>query len=52
MFQRMWQVYFHAVTIPERANPRLPLRHVPRRYWPTLTEKRDSVLTDRHMGIG
>jgi probable DNA metabolism protein len=39
-FQRMWQTYFRAVTIPERANPRLHLQHVPRRYWPYLTEKR------------
>lgn len=39
-FQRMWQAYFRAVTIPERANPRLHLQHVPRRYWPYLTEKR------------
>jgi probable DNA metabolism protein len=39
-FQRMWRGYFHAVSIPERANPRLHLQHVPRRYWPYLTEKR------------
>jgi probable DNA metabolism protein len=38
-FQRMWQAYFRAVNIPERANPRLHLRHVPRRYWPYLSEK-------------
>ncbi len=38
-FQKMWQAYFHAVTIPERANPRLHLQHVPRRYWRYLTEK-------------
>ncbi len=39
-FQRMWQTYFRAVTIPERANPRLHRQHVPRRYWPRLTELR------------
>ena len=38
-FQELWRAYFHAVTIPERANPTLHLRHVPRRYWPYLTEK-------------
>lgn len=41
-FQRMWRAYFHAVTIPERANPRLHLQHVPRRYWPYLTEKQSA----------
>ncbi len=39
-FQRMWQAYFRAVDIPERKNLKLHLRHVPRRYWPYLTEKR------------
>lgn len=38
-YQRMWQAYFRAVTIPERRNLRLHLRHVPKRYWPYLTEK-------------
>lgn len=37
-FQQMWQTYFRAVTIPERRNPRLHRQHVPRRYWPYLTE--------------
>ena len=38
--QKQWQTYFHAVTIPERANPKLHLRHLPRRYWRHLPEKR------------
>ena len=38
-YQRMWRAYFQAVTIPERRNLKLHLRHVPRRYWPYLTEK-------------
>ncbi len=38
-YQRMWQAYFRAVTIPERRNLTLHLRHVPKRYWPYLTEK-------------
>ena len=37
--QAMWRAYFQAVTIPERRNLRLHLRHVPKRYWPYLTEK-------------
>lgn len=39
-YQSLWQVYFHATNIPERRNLRLHLRHVPRRYWPYLTEKK------------
>ena len=39
-YQRMWRAYFRAVDIPERKNLRLHLRHVPKRYWPYLTEKR------------
>ena len=38
-FQAMWQTYFRAVDIPERRNLALHQRHVPRRYWPYLTEK-------------
>ena len=37
--QTMWRAYFQAVTIPERRNLKLHLRHVPKRYWPYLTEK-------------
>ena len=39
-YQDLWQTYYHAVTIPARRNLKLHLRHVPRRYWPYLTEKR------------
>lgn len=39
-FQALWQVYFRAVDIAERKNLALHQRHVPRRYWPYLTEKR------------
>ena len=38
-YQTMWKAYFRAVTILERRNMRLHLRHVPKRYWPYLTEK-------------
>ncbi|MEM1042671.1 MAG: DUF4130 domain-containing protein [Bacteroidota bacterium] len=46
-FQRMWQTYFRAVTIPERSNPRLQLQHVPRRYWPSLTEMQSETEATR-----
>ena len=45
-YQRMWRAYFQAVTIPERRNLRLHLRHVPKRYWPYLTEKRAAAETE------
>lgn len=38
-YQAMWRAYFRAVDIPERRNLKLHLRHVPKRYWPLLTEK-------------
>jgi probable DNA metabolism protein len=41
--QEQWQTYFRSVTIPERANPKLHLRHMPRRYWRHLPEKRPAV---------
>ncbi|MDX1529888.1 MAG: TIGR03915 family putative DNA repair protein [Rhodothermales bacterium] len=44
-FQGLWQAYYRAVTIEERRNPKLHLRHVPRRYWPYLTEKRTAAVS-------
>ncbi|MCJ8165757.1 TIGR03915 family putative DNA repair protein [Pontibacter sp. E15-1] len=38
-YKQLWQVYFDHVNIPERKNPKLHLRHVPRRYWKYLSEK-------------
>lgn len=38
-YRGMWRAYFHAVNIPERRNERLQRRHMPRRYWPFLSEK-------------
>jgi probable DNA metabolism protein len=35
----LWQQYYAAVNIPQRNNPRLHLRQLPRRYWRYLTEK-------------
>lgn len=39
-YQDLWQLYFNSVTIPERKNRKLHLRHVPMRYWKYLPEKR------------
>ena len=39
-YQALWKNYFHAVNIRERNNVKLHLRHVPKRYWKYLTEKR------------
>lgn len=36
----LWRRYFAAVTIAQRANPRLHLSKLPRRYWRYLTEKK------------
>ncbi len=37
-FRRLWRAYYDAAAIEERANPRLLLQHMPRRYWKYLTE--------------
>ncbi|MEO1054778.1 MAG: TIGR03915 family putative DNA repair protein [Bacteroidota bacterium] len=42
-FQQLWRQYFSTTGIDERNNPKLHLRHVPRRYWQFLPEK---YLTD------
>jgi probable DNA metabolism protein len=39
-YQDMWKQYFKSVNIEERNNEKLHLRHVPKRYWPFLIEKR------------
>ncbi len=38
--QTLWQRYYGAVNIPQRNNPKLHLRQLPRRYWQYLTEKK------------
>lgn len=39
LFQQMWKSYFKSMTIKERINPKLHRQHLPRHYWPYLTEK-------------
>lgn len=43
-YQQLWQVYFDHVNIPERKNPKLHLRHIPKRYWKYLSEKQPRFL--------
>lgn len=38
-YQQLWKQYFQSVTIQERRNIKLHLRHMPRRYWKYLIEK-------------
>lgn len=40
LFQQLWQGYFRAASVTERANPRLQARCMPRRFWKYLTEMR------------
>lgn len=37
--QQLWQVYHSAIAIPERRNPELQRRCMPRRYWKYLVER-------------
>jgi probable DNA metabolism protein len=40
MCQTLWQRYYAAVNIPQRKNPKLHLRQLPRRFWRYLPEKK------------
>lgn len=39
-YSSLWQHYFKATNIAARKNTKLHLKHVPKRYWKYLTEKR------------
>jgi probable DNA metabolism protein len=39
IYQKLWQTYFQKTNIKERANTKLHIQHVPKRYWKYLTEK-------------
>ncbi|MGM1429843.1 TIGR03915 family putative DNA repair protein [Sphingobacterium lactis] len=41
-FQHLWQTYFKSTNIEARKNIKLHLRHVPKRYWKYLVEKRSA----------
>lgn len=40
LYQELWKNYFKSVNIPVRKNRKLHLRHIPKRYWKYLVEKK------------
>ena len=38
-YQDLWRTFFRSIAIPERINPELQRRNMPRRYWKHLVEK-------------
>ena len=38
-FQKLWEEYFKSTNIKTRANMRLHVQHMPKRYWKYLSEK-------------
>jgi probable DNA metabolism protein len=42
LFGLLWQDYFKSTNIPARKNMKLHVRHVPKRYWHLLTEKKEA----------
>lgn len=42
LYQQLWQQYFNSVNIAARKNMTLHIRHMPRRYWKYLVEKKTS----------
>jgi probable DNA metabolism protein len=43
LYQMLWQQYFGSVNIAARKNTKLHLRHMPKRYWKYLPEKRSNL---------
>ncbi len=41
LYGLLWKDYFKSTNIPARKNMKLHIRHVPKRYWKYLTEKRE-----------
>lgn len=42
LYQQLWQQYFSSVNIAARKNLKLHIRHMPKRYWRYLIEKKPS----------
>jgi probable DNA metabolism protein len=40
LYQQLWQQYFKSVNIAARKNTKLHIRHMPKRYWKYLVEKK------------
>lgn len=40
IFQQLWGIYFKNSNIPSRKNMRLHIKHIPKRYWKYLPEKK------------
>ncbi len=43
LVQSLWMRYFARIAIPERRNPALQARLMPRRYWKNLVEKKETA---------
>jgi probable DNA metabolism protein len=43
LYALLWNDYFKSTNIPARKNMKLHIRHVPKRYWKYLTEKRNNL---------
>lgn len=43
LYTALWQAYFKSTNIKERANMKLHIQHVPKRYWKYLPEKQPEV---------
>lgn len=50
-YQDLWLNYFESTNIKSRKNMKLHLRHIPRRYWKYLSEKRNRAAITASKGI-
>ena len=37
-YRRLWRCFYDTIAIRERENPKLRMSHMPKRFWPLLTE--------------
>lgn len=49
-YQQLWQTYYASATIAARRSPERHRRHLPKRYWKHLTEKRPRLATPVSIG--
>ena len=45
-YRRLWRCFYDTVAIHERENPKLRMTHMPKRYWPLLTEFQNDFTTN------
>ena len=51
-YRDLWQMYYHAIAIEGRYNPKCRMNHMPKRYWGCMTEFANQPQKARLKGAG